>query len=51
MVSIYIYATVMRYLDFGYGAALVVVTFLILIVGVAIAAVLLAKLRTRISGV
>jgi multiple sugar transport system permease protein len=51
MVSIYIYATVMRYLDFGYGAALVVVTFLVLIVGVAIAAVLLAKLRTRISGV
>jgi multiple sugar transport system permease protein len=30
-VSIYIYATVMRYLDFGYGAALVVVTFLLLI--------------------
>ncbi|NJM66439.1 MAG: sugar ABC transporter permease [Acaryochloris sp. RU_4_1] len=50
MVSLYIYATVMRYLDFGYGAALVVVTFLVLIVGVAIAALLLAKFRTRISG-
>lgn len=36
-VSIYIYSTVMRYLDFGYGAALVVVTFLLLILVVAIA--------------
>lgn len=36
-VSIYIYGTVMRYLDFGYGAALVVVTFLILVLAVAIA--------------
>ncbi|WP_299486166.1 sugar ABC transporter permease [Acaryochloris sp. IP29b_bin.137] len=50
MVSIYIYATVMRYLDFGYGAALVVVTFLVLIVAVAIATFLLSKLRTHISG-
>jgi len=38
MVSIYIYGTVMRYLDFGYGAALVVVTFLLLVAAVAIAA-------------
>lgn len=45
-VSIYIYATVMRYLDFGYGAALVVVTFLILVAVVAIAAFFLSKLRT-----
>lgn len=45
-VSIYIYATVMRYLDFGYGAALVVVTFLILVAVVAIAAFILSKLRT-----
>lgn len=44
-VSIYIYATIMRYLDFGYGAALVVVTFLILSLAVAIAAFWLAKLR------
>ena len=36
-VSIYIYSTVMRYLDFGYGAALVVVNFLILISVVGIA--------------
>jgi multiple sugar transport system permease protein len=44
-VSVYIYATVMRYLDFGYGAALVVVTFLLLVVVVAIATFLLAKAR------
>lgn len=45
MVSLYIYSTVRRYLDFGYGAALVVVTFLILIVVVAIAFYLLEKVR------
>ena len=44
-VSIYIYATVMRYLDFGYGAALVVVTFLLLLAAVAITAFLLTKAR------
>jgi multiple sugar transport system permease protein len=37
---------VMRYLDFGYGAALVVVTFLILIAVVAIAGFYLSKVRT-----
>lgn len=37
VVSLYIYATIMRYLDFGYGAALVVVTFLLLVTAVAIA--------------
>ena len=47
MVSLYIYATVMRYLDFGYGAALVVVTFLLLIAAVAIASFLLSKTRSQ----
>jgi len=46
MVSLYIYDTVMRYLDFGYGAALVVITFLILIGVVAIAGFLLTRART-----
>lgn len=46
MVSLYIYDTVMRYLDFGYGAALVVITFLILIAVVAIALSFLSKART-----
>ncbi|HEY9799524.1 MAG TPA: sugar ABC transporter permease [Leptolyngbyaceae cyanobacterium] len=50
VVSLYIYSTVMRYLDFGYGAALVVVTFLILIAAVAIASFLLNKSRARSSG-
>ncbi|MEM6426740.1 MAG: sugar ABC transporter permease [Cyanobacteria bacterium P01_D01_bin.128] len=45
MVSLYIYATIMRYLDFGYGAALVVMTFLILISVVAIAGYCLARVR------
>lgn len=43
VVSLYIYSTVMRYLDFGYGSALVVVTFLLLIAAVAIASFLLKK--------
>ncbi|MBV8883436.1 MAG: sugar ABC transporter permease [Chroococcidiopsidaceae cyanobacterium CP_BM_RX_35] len=46
-VSLYIYAMVMRYLDFGYGAALVVVTFLLLVAAVAIASFLLSKVRTN----
>jgi multiple sugar transport system permease protein len=50
MVSIYIYATVRRYLDFGYGAALVVVTFLLLILAVAIAAYILSKSRVNVIG-
>lgn len=46
-VSLYIYAMVMRYLDFGYGAALVVVTFLLLVAAVAIVSFLLSKARTN----
>jgi multiple sugar transport system permease protein len=49
-VSLYVYATVMRYLDFGYGAALVVVTFVLLVLAVAIASFLLSKLRARTAG-
>jgi multiple sugar transport system permease protein len=47
VVSLYIYATVMRYLDFGYGAALVVVTFLLLVLAVAIASFLLTRSRHK----
>ncbi|PSO54509.1 MAG: sugar ABC transporter permease [Cyanobacteria bacterium QH_8_48_120] len=50
MVSLYIYDTVMRYLDFGYGAALIVVTFLILIIAVAIASFLISKTRIDVTG-
>ncbi|MGQ4648501.1 ABC transporter permease subunit [Lyngbya aestuarii] len=51
VVSLYIYSTVMRYLDFGYGAALVVVTFLLLVTAVAIASFLLSKSRTNVPGI
>lgn len=47
VVSLYIYSTVMRYLDFGYGAALVVVTFSLLVLAVAIASFLLTHSRKR----
>ncbi|MGF1495491.1 MAG: carbohydrate ABC transporter permease [Elainellaceae cyanobacterium] len=50
MVSLYIYDTVMRYLDFGYGSALVVVTFILLVVVVAIAAILLTRAGIDITG-
>lgn len=50
-VSIYIYSTVMRYLDFGYGSALIVVTFLILVIAVAIASFLLTRARANAAGV
>ncbi len=50
MVSIYIYSTVMRYLDFGYGAALVVVTFLLLIAAVTIAVYCLSRARANATG-
>lgn len=49
VVSMYIYSTIMRYLDFGYGAALVVVTFLLLILAVLLASILLKSLRSRSS--
>ncbi|MBO3463725.1 sugar ABC transporter permease [Aetokthonos hydrillicola Thurmond2011] len=48
VVSLYIYSTVMRYLDFGYGAALVVVTFLLLIAAVAIASFFLRRNATKV---
>ncbi len=49
-VSLYIYGTVMRYLDFGYGAALVVVTFSLLVAAVAIAAYFLSRARANAAG-
>ncbi|MBW4440336.1 MAG: sugar ABC transporter permease [Plectolyngbya sp. WJT66-NPBG17] len=49
-VSLYIYSTVMRYLDFGYGSALVVVTFLLLVLAVAIASYFITRFRARAAG-
>jgi multiple sugar transport system permease protein len=45
MVSLYIYAIVMRYLDFGYGAALIIVTFVLLMLSIWLASRLLKPLR------
>ncbi|MFW6315638.1 MAG: carbohydrate ABC transporter permease [Cyanobacteriota bacterium] len=50
MVSIYIYQTVMRYLDFGYGAALIVITFLILLLVVAFTGWLLSRMQVNVTG-
>ena len=50
MVSIYIYATVRRYLDFGYGATLVSITFVLLISAVIIVSFFLSKININISG-
>jgi multiple sugar transport system permease protein len=50
VVSLYIYATAMRYLDFGYSAAMVVVTFLLLIIAVLICAYLISRYRARTGG-
>jgi len=50
-VSLYIYATIMRYLDFGYGAALVTVTFLLLVLIVAIASYFLNRSRATSGSV
>jgi multiple sugar transport system permease protein len=44
-VSVYLYTTVMRYLDFGYGAALVVATFLLLVLAVAITVFFLKRVK------
>ncbi|MBG0744710.1 MAG: sugar ABC transporter permease [Cylindrospermopsis raciborskii KL1] len=41
VISLYTYSTVMRYLDFGYGATLVVITFLVLTITVIIFGLLL----------
>ena len=49
VVSLYIYSTIMRYLDFGYGAALVVVTFMLLIIAVVVANLLLRVSRMSTS--
>lgn len=50
VVSLYIYATAMRYLDFGYSAAMVVVTFLLLIIAILICAYLIFRYRARTGG-
>lgn len=50
VVSLYIYSNALRYLDFGYGSALVVVTFFLLVAAVILCSVLLSRSRSRTSG-
>ncbi|MGI0491468.1 carbohydrate ABC transporter permease [Alkalinema pantanalense CENA528] len=49
MVSLYVYATIMRYLDFGYGSALVVVTFLVLVLAIVVMTFLVQRLRKNLA--
>jgi len=49
VVAMYIYANAMRYLDFGYASALIVVTFLILVLVITIASLIITRSR-RTSG-
>lgn len=48
-IAIYIYATIRRYLDFGYGSSLVTVTFFLLILTVGIIAFFLAQTKDNMS--
>ncbi|MBF2058313.1 MAG: sugar ABC transporter permease [Cyanobacterium sp. T60_A2020_053] len=48
-IAIYIYATIRRYLDFGYGSSLVTVTFFLLILTVGIIAFFLSQTNVDIS--
>lgn len=47
VVALYIYGNSMRYLDFGYASALVVVTFLLLVLGVLLCSALITRSRSR----
>lgn len=50
VVALYIYSNAMRYLDFGYASAMIVVTFLLLIIAVLICRALLNRSRSKASG-
>ncbi len=45
VVSLYIYANAMRYLDFGYASALIVITFLLLVTAIALCSFLITRSR------
>ncbi len=49
VVAMYIYANAMRYLDFGYASALIVVTFLLLILVITIASWIIARSRHQLG--
>ena len=45
VVALYIYANAMRYLDFGYASALIVVTFLLLVIAIGLGSWLIRRSR------
>ncbi|MDX2241336.1 MAG: sugar ABC transporter permease [Leptolyngbyaceae cyanobacterium bins.302] len=47
VVSLYIYSNAMRYLDFGYASALIVVTFLLLVFVIALCSFIIARSRSK----
>ncbi|NJP10150.1 MAG: sugar ABC transporter permease [Leptolyngbyaceae cyanobacterium RU_5_1] len=46
VVALYVYANAMRYLDFGYASALIVVTFLLLVLAIALASLIISRSRS-----
>ena len=49
VVALYIYSNAMRYLDFGYSSALIVVTFALLVLAIALCSLLISRSR-NLSG-
>jgi multiple sugar transport system permease protein len=47
VVALYVYANAMRYLDFGYASALIVVTFVLLVLAIAFCSYLIARSRSN----
>jgi multiple sugar transport system permease protein len=45
VVALYVYANAMRYLDFGYASALIVVTFILLVIAIALGSFLITRSR------
>jgi len=47
VVALYIYSNAMRYLDFGYSSALIVVTFALLVLAIALCSLLISRSRNQ----
>lgn len=47
VVSLYIYANALRYLDFGYASALIIVTFLVLVLAIALCSLAISRTRNH----
>lgn len=47
VVSLYIYANALRYLDFGYASALIIVTFLVLVLAIALCSLVISRTRNH----